>query len=101
MVERREGHRASYLPPAFDCVLDDGTTYPADGGYAWFNGLVAAFAATSAVLAVGARHATGRRPARRTRTADAEVEGRPGPELPGPAHQAHQAHPAHRPTRPA
>ncbi|MFH8371810.1 hypothetical protein [Streptomyces sp. NPDC018031] len=49
------GHRASYLPPAFDCVLDDGTTYPSSESYAWLNGLVVTCAATSALLAVGGR----------------------------------------------
>lgn len=31
LVEHLVGHRASYLPPSFDCVLDDGTTYPSSG----------------------------------------------------------------------
>ncbi|MFE5195975.1 hypothetical protein ACFQ93_19950 [Streptomyces sp. NPDC056601] len=44
------GHRASYVPLRFDCVLDDGTTYPSSHGYAWLNGLTAAFGATAGVL---------------------------------------------------
>jgi hypothetical protein len=67
LVLRLEGHRASYLPPAFDCVLDDGTTYPSSGGYVWMNGLVLACTGASALLAVGARYATGRQTARQTR----------------------------------
>ncbi len=34
LVEHLVGHRATYPPPAFDCFLDDGATYPATGGYA-------------------------------------------------------------------
>ncbi|MEZ7006041.1 hypothetical protein [Streptomyces sp. AD55] len=57
LVARLVGHRMSYLPPAFDCVLDDGTTYPSSPGYAWLNRLAAASAVASALLAVGARYA--------------------------------------------
>ncbi|WP_171114064.1 MULTISPECIES: hypothetical protein [unclassified Streptomyces] len=60
LVERLVGHRASYLPPAFDCVLDDGTTYPSSESYVWLNGLAVTCAAASVLLAVGARCATHR-----------------------------------------
>ncbi|WP_121719518.1 hypothetical protein [Streptomyces sp. E2N171] len=56
LVERLVGHRASYLPPSFDCVLEDGTTYPSSGGYVWVNGLVATCAVVSVLLAVGAKY---------------------------------------------
>lgn len=46
---------------AFDCVLDDGTTYPGSESYVWLNGLVLTCAAASVLLAVGARCTTGRR----------------------------------------
>ncbi|WP_432178388.1 hypothetical protein [Streptomyces sp. NBC_00063] len=46
------GHRTSYVPLRFDCVLDDGTTYPSSNGYAWLNGLTAVFGATAGVLVV-------------------------------------------------
>jgi hypothetical protein len=71
LVEHLVGHRASYLPPSFDCVLDDGTTYPSSGGYVWFNGLVVMCAAVSGLLAVGARYRT----ARETRVPDLERAG--------------------------
>ncbi|MET8413552.1 hypothetical protein ABZV34_36865 [Streptomyces sp. NPDC005195] len=66
-VERLAGHRASYFPPAFDCVLDDGTTYPGSEGYVWLDSLVITCAAASVLLAVGARYSTGRQAARQTR----------------------------------
>lgn len=64
LVEGLVGHRASYLPPAFDCVRDDGTTYPSSGSYAWLNGLVVTWATASVLLAAGAGYATGRQTAR-------------------------------------
>ncbi|PJN11749.1 hypothetical protein CG723_12895 [Streptomyces sp. CB01635] len=48
------GHRTSYVPLRFDCVLDDGTTYPSSSGYAWLNGLTAAFGVTAGLLVVTA-----------------------------------------------
>ena len=69
------GHRASYLPPAFDCVLDDGTTYPSSASYAWLNGFVITCAAASALLVVGARYTTDRQAARRMRVAASETPG--------------------------
>lgn len=44
-------HRASYFPPAFDCVLDDGTTYESSGTYDMTNALTVVFAAAAAPLA--------------------------------------------------
>ncbi|MEU0577978.1 hypothetical protein ABZ465_11900 [Streptomyces griseoincarnatus] len=60
LVERLVSHRVSYLPPSFDCVLEDGTTYPSSGGYVWLNGLVVTCAAVCVLLAVGARCRTAR-----------------------------------------
>ncbi|MER6621542.1 hypothetical protein [Streptomyces sp. NPDC000931] len=75
LVEHLVGHRASYLPPAFDCVLEDGTTYPSSESYVWLNGLVVTCAAVSALLVAGGRYTTARQTARQTRV--------PGPETPG------------------
>ncbi|GAB3107540.1 hypothetical protein GCM10027160_04310 [Streptomyces calidiresistens] len=75
LVERLVGHRASYLPPAFDCVLEDGTTYPASESYVWLNGLVVTCAVVSVLLAVGAGYATDRQTARRMRVPDSETPG--------------------------
>ncbi|MEV5786882.1 hypothetical protein AB0L42_38735 [Streptomyces sp. NPDC052287] len=75
LVDRLAGHRASYLPPAFDCVLDDGTTYPGSESYVWLNGLVLTCAAASVLLAVGARCTTGRQTARRTHVPAPEALG--------------------------
>ncbi|MFD8418068.1 hypothetical protein [Streptomyces sp. NPDC059466] len=75
LVEHLVGHRASYLPPAFDCVLDDGTTYPSSGDYVWLNGLVVTCLAVSVLLAVGAVHATRRQAARKTRVPAVETTG--------------------------
>ena len=36
-VRHLSHHRSSYLPLRFDCVLDDGSTYPSDPDYAWMN----------------------------------------------------------------
>ncbi|MFG2476320.1 hypothetical protein [Streptomyces fagopyri] len=73
--EHLVGHRASYLPPAFDCVLDDGTTYPSSEGYAWLNGSVVTCAVASVLLALGAVYTTDRRSARRMRVPDPETLG--------------------------
>lgn len=54
-------HRASYVPPAFDCVLDDGTTYESSGTYDLMNTLVVVFAAAAGTLGVSARFAAARR----------------------------------------
>jgi hypothetical protein len=45
-------HRSSYLPLRFDCVLDDGTTYPSDPNYVWMNWTILAL--SGALLAIGA-----------------------------------------------
>lgn len=76
LVEGLVGHRASYLPPAFDCVRDDGTTYPSSGSYVWLNGLVVAFAAASALLAVGARRASDRQTVRQAHVLEPGAPGR-------------------------
>ncbi|MFF1685214.1 MULTISPECIES: hypothetical protein [unclassified Streptomyces] len=60
------GHRASYVPLAFDCVLDDGRTYPSSSGYAWLNGLTATFGVGAGVLMVTAGFVTERRARART-----------------------------------
>ncbi|MQS07054.1 hypothetical protein [Streptomyces alkaliphilus] len=75
LVEHLVDHRASYLPPAFDCVLEDGTTYPASEGYVWLNGLVIACAAISILLAMGAGYATDRQTARQMHVPDSETPG--------------------------
>jgi hypothetical protein len=54
-------YRSSYVPPAFDCVRDDGTTYPSSDAYRWMNGLAAGFAAGTGLLAAGAWYSAGRR----------------------------------------
>ncbi|WP_264924370.1 hypothetical protein [Streptomyces sp. A012304] len=54
-MRRLVDYRASYLPPEFDCVLDDGSAYASSPGYAWMNALMAGFAVVAAVLAVAAR----------------------------------------------
>ncbi|MFH9331118.1 hypothetical protein ACH4KU_19295 [Streptomyces althioticus] len=73
-MEQLVGHRASYLPPAFDCVLEDGTTYPSSE-YGWLNGLTVTCAVVSALPAAGARCATRRRTTRRVRVPDPETAG--------------------------
>lgn len=48
------GHEPSYFPLGFDCVLYDGSVVAGSGGYAWLNGLTAAFALTAVLLLIGA-----------------------------------------------
>jgi hypothetical protein len=60
-VRHLVGHRASYVPPGFDCVLDDGTTYASSSGYAWMNTLVVVFSVAAAAFAVAGRYAAERR----------------------------------------
>ncbi|MFF1356156.1 hypothetical protein [Streptomyces sp. NPDC058297] len=56
------GHRASYVPLAFDCVLDDGRTYSSSSGYyAWLNGLTATFGVGAGALVVTAGFVSERR----------------------------------------
>ncbi|GAB7110391.1 hypothetical protein JCM4814A_87060 [Streptomyces phaeofaciens JCM 4814] len=66
-VEHLVGHRASYVPPRFDCVRDDGTTYPSSGTYAWWNLLTVGFAVVAAGLAAAARYVRARRPSAQAR----------------------------------
>ncbi|KQX65015.1 MULTISPECIES: hypothetical protein [unclassified Streptomyces] len=54
-------HRASYFPPAFDCVLDDGTTYGSSGVYGTLNTCVVVFAGGAGALAAAAGFAAARR----------------------------------------
>ncbi|MCX4767641.1 hypothetical protein OG562_43165 [Streptomyces sp. NBC_01275] len=77
-VRRLVGHRASYLPPAFDCVLDDGTTYTSSGGYATANTLVVVLAGGSGALALAAR-STAERRAREQETAGPGTDPAPAP----------------------
>lgn len=60
-VEHLVGHRTSYLPPRFDCVRDDGTTYPGSGAYDGWNALTAGFAVLAPALEIAARYARSRR----------------------------------------
>lgn len=61
------------MPPGFECVLDDGTTYASSSGYAWMNALVVVFAVAAAALAVAGRYAAERRA--RAPTAAGEPHG--------------------------
>lgn len=54
-VEDLSGHRPSYLPLRFDCVLDDGTTYPSSSSYGWLNVLTIGFGASAVVLVAAGR----------------------------------------------
>ncbi|WP_432136500.1 MULTISPECIES: hypothetical protein [unclassified Streptomyces] len=63
------GSRPSYLPLAFDCVLDDGSTYPSDGSYTWFNRLSAGCLVGGAASLVAGGFVTERRERRRARAA--------------------------------
>jgi len=60
-IERIAGYEPSYVPLGFDCVLDDGTTYPGSGVYAWMNGLVLAFGLAAVVLRWAGRYVAERR----------------------------------------
>lgn len=53
----REGlshHESSYLPLRFDCVREDGTSYPSDPDLTWINWTAMSLALTAGLLAVGA-----------------------------------------------
>ncbi|WP_051717762.1 hypothetical protein [Streptomyces megasporus] len=43
VIEHIAGYEPPYLPLGFDCLPDDGTTYPGSDVYAWLNGFVLAF----------------------------------------------------------
>lgn len=47
-------HRSSYLPLRFDCVRDDGTSYPSDPNYVWMNWATLALLVSCALLVIGA-----------------------------------------------
>ncbi|MFD1661099.1 hypothetical protein ACFSL4_23570 [Streptomyces caeni] len=51
-------HRSSYLPLRFDCVRDDGTTYPGDSNYGWMNWTTLFLLLTAALLVIGAGYLT-------------------------------------------
>ncbi|MEU1406449.1 hypothetical protein ABZ471_29505 [Streptomyces sp. NPDC005728] len=55
------GQTASWLPLRFDCVLDDGGTYPSSPAYAWVNALVAVLGLASIALIVANGYAAERR----------------------------------------
>ncbi|MFD9322827.1 hypothetical protein ACFWDQ_35135 [Streptomyces sp. NPDC060053] len=59
--QRLVTHRASYFPPAFDCVLDDGTTYESSSLYDRLNMFVVVFAVGAGALAASAGCAAARR----------------------------------------
>lgn len=53
-VRHLSHHRASYLPLRFDCVRDDGTSYPSDPDYVWMNWATLLLLLSCALLIVGA-----------------------------------------------
>ncbi|ANP50092.1 hypothetical protein J2Z21_001207 [Streptomyces griseochromogenes] len=55
------GQTASYVPLRFDCVLDDGGTYPSSPAYAWINALVAALGLATIALVVAKGYGAERR----------------------------------------
>ncbi|GHI02262.1 hypothetical protein Scel_05830 [Streptomyces cellostaticus] len=55
------GQTASWLPLRFDCVLDDGGTYPSSPAYTWINTLVAVLGLASIALVVANGYAAERR----------------------------------------
>lgn len=55
------GQTASYLPLRFDCVLDDGGTYPSSPAYAWINAGVAALGLATVALVVATGYGAERR----------------------------------------
>ncbi|MFF4036586.1 hypothetical protein [Streptomyces sp. NPDC001816] len=62
-VDHLVGQTASYLPLRFDCVLDDGGTYPSSPAYFWINTVVAVLALASIALVVTNGYAAERRAA--------------------------------------
>ncbi|MBA6440530.1 hypothetical protein [Streptomyces sp. GMR22] len=58
VVQHLSHHRSSYLPLRFDCVLDDGTVYSSDPGYAWMNWMALLLALSGALLVIGAGYVT-------------------------------------------
>ncbi|WP_246097774.1 hypothetical protein [Streptomyces botrytidirepellens] len=57
-VRHLSHHRSSYLPLRFDCVRDDGTTYPSEPAYVWMNWTTLFLLLSCAVLIVGAGYAS-------------------------------------------
>jgi hypothetical protein len=74
-LDHLTGYRPSYLPLGFDCVLDDGTTYPSSDGYARMNALIVGFGVGAAVLAVTGGLVAERRARAQTAEAIAAVDG--------------------------
>ncbi|TDC75227.1 hypothetical protein [Streptomyces hainanensis] len=54
-------HESSYLPLRFDCVREDGTSYPSEPGLVWINWATLILALTTALLAVVVGYAAERR----------------------------------------
>ncbi|GAA2386745.1 hypothetical protein GCM10010420_06980 [Streptomyces glaucosporus] len=67
-IESIAGYEPSYVPLGFDCILDDGTTYPGSGIYAWLNGIVLAFVVAAIALRVAGGYAAERRARKQTET---------------------------------
>ncbi|MEU5535461.1 hypothetical protein [Streptomyces sp. NPDC020362] len=55
------GQTASWLPLRFDCVLDDGGTYPSSPAYFWINTLVTVLGLATIALVVAQGYAAERR----------------------------------------
>ncbi|MHC0431422.1 hypothetical protein ACX6XY_14685 [Streptomyces sp. O3] len=53
-LERVVDYEVWYVPLGFDCVLDDGTTYPSGEIADWYNGIIALCAVAVVLLLVGA-----------------------------------------------
>ncbi|MFI8187808.1 hypothetical protein ACIF8T_03215 [Streptomyces sp. NPDC085946] len=49
-------HRSSYLPLRFDCVREDGSSYPSDPDYSWMNQAAFLLALSGALLALAAAY---------------------------------------------
>ncbi|MFJ6571201.1 hypothetical protein ACIQNU_27680 [Streptomyces sp. NPDC091292] len=57
----REGlshHESSYLPLRFDCIRENGTSYPSWPDLVWINWAALALALTTALLVIGAGYVT-------------------------------------------
>ena len=78
-LEHLVGSRPSYVPLGFDCVLDDGTTYPSSSGYAWVNGLSVGFGLGAVVLAVAGGYVVERRAGDGRRVTSGRRRGGAGP----------------------
>lgn len=68
------GQTASWLPLRFDCVLDDGGTYPSSPAYFWINTLVAVLGLASIALVVANGYAAERRARAKAGEGEREAE---------------------------